>query len=155
LKRIASTSRSHAQRGAALVEFCLILPFLLLLTLGVVEVSRYALFSLFVANAARAGAIYGTENSTTFGNGAGIVDAVQQDGSNGIVTAPLTVATSTPSACWSNTSSTTAAPPCSSGYHFVQYLTVTASGTISPLFADQLSTRTISATVTMRLCQLC
>jgi Flp pilus assembly protein TadG len=151
----------HAQRGTAAVEFALVLPFLLLLMLGVVEVGRYALFSLFVSNAARAGAVYGAQNLTAFGNGAGIVDAVQRDGSNSIIATPLAVATSTPSTCWSDTSSAQTAPTginCPSGYHFVQELSVTASGTISPLLSDkffQPATSTISSTVTMRVCLYC
>jgi Flp pilus assembly protein TadG len=153
--------RLHAQRGTAAVEFVLILPFLLVLMLGVFELSRYALFSLIVGNAARAGALYGTQNLTAFGNGTGITDAVQQDGNNNIIGTPLAVATATPSTCWSNTSATQTAPTsgtCPSGYHFVQELSVTASGTISPLISDNFfrpSSRTISATVTMRVCQFC
>jgi Flp pilus assembly protein TadG len=157
----AAKSNYHGQRGTAAVEFALVLPFLLLLMFGIAELGRYSLFSLMVANAARAGAIYGSQDPTSFADGAGIVDAVQQDGNNTIVSSSLAVATATPSTCWSNTSSTTTAPTngdCPTGYHFVQELTVTASGTIAPLFNDkffQLSSRTISASVTMRVCQLC
>jgi Flp pilus assembly protein TadG len=163
LKPIASavTSSSHTQRGTAAVEFALVLPFLLLLMAGVAELGRYALFCVFIANAARAGAVYGAQDYTAFGNGAGIVEAVQHDGDNGLVSSALAVATSTPSTCWSNTSNTTTAPTagtCPSGYHFIQYISVTASGTISPILSDNYfhpSTQTISATVTMQVCQFC
>jgi Flp pilus assembly protein TadG len=153
--------RSHAQRGTATVEFVIVLPFLLVLMIGIVELGRFALFALIVGNAARAGALYGTQNPTTFGNGAGITDAAQQDGANSIIGTPLAVATATPSTCWNNTSATQTAPTsgtCPAGYHFVQELSVTASGTISPILSDRFfhpSARTISATVTMRLCQFC
>jgi Flp pilus assembly protein TadG len=160
VNRILFASSSHAQRGTAAVEFALVLPFLLLLMLGVVELGRYSLFNVVVANAARAGAVYGAQDLTAFGNGAGITDAVQQDGVSGLVSTPFAVATSTPSTCWSNTSNTTATPSgytCSSGYHYVQYLAVTATGTISPLFSDNYfqPTSQISATVTMQVCQYC
>jgi Flp pilus assembly protein TadG len=163
VKRVAlGASNYHAQRGTAAVEFALVLPFLLLLMFGVAELGRYSLFALMVANAARAGAVYGAQDTTAFGNGAGIVDAVQQDGSNNIVSTPLSVSTSAPSTCWSNTGTLATASPtgdtCPSGYHLVQYLSVTASGTISPLFSDKFfepATSTISSTVTMRVCELC
>jgi Flp pilus assembly protein TadG len=160
LTRIAFPSSLHAQRGTAAVEFALVLPFLILLMLGVAEVGRYALFNVVVANAARAGAVYGTQDLTTFANGAGITDAVQQDGVSGLVSTPFAVTTNTPSTCWSNTSNATTAPSgytCPSGYHYVQYLAVTATGTISPLFSDDYfqPTSHISATVTMQVCQIC
>jgi len=162
LKHMGSAaSKYDAQRGTAAVEFALVLPFLLLLMFGVAELGRYSLFSITVANAARAGAVYGAQDPTAFANGAGIVQAVQQDGDTTIISSPLSVATSTPSACWSNSSTATASPTgstCPSGYHFVQYISVTASGTISPLFNDkylQLASPTISSTVTMRVCTLC
>ncbi|MBV8147468.1 MAG: pilus assembly protein [Candidatus Eremiobacteraeota bacterium] len=163
MKRIVFdvASSSHAQRGTAAVEFALVLPFLLLLMFGVAELGRYSLFSLTVANAARAGAVYGAQDPTAFADGAGITDAAQQDGNTSIISTPLAVATSTPSSCWSDTSTATTAPTgttCPNGYHFVQYISVTASGTISPLFSDkffQLGSPTISSTVTLRVCQVC
>jgi Flp pilus assembly protein TadG len=163
LKRIAKALRSspHAQRGTAAVEFALVLPFLLLLMFGITELGRYTLFAIMVANAARAGALYGAQDPTAFANGAGIVEAAQDDGASSIISSSLAVATATPSTCWSNSSATTTSPTsgaCPSGYHFVQELTVTTSGTISPLFNDkflQLSATPISATVTVRVCQVC
>ena len=45
----------HRQSGQALVEMAFVVPLLLLLALGVIEVGRYAYISILVGNAARAG----------------------------------------------------------------------------------------------------
>ena len=49
---------AHGQRGVALVEFALVVPLLALLLVGIIEIGRFAYFSIAVANAARAGVQY-------------------------------------------------------------------------------------------------
>lgn len=50
--------------GTAMVELALALPFLLVLSLGLIEVGRYTAYSILVGNAARAGAQVGAMGST-------------------------------------------------------------------------------------------
>jgi Flp pilus assembly protein TadG len=54
--RIASTRRRFQRRGVAIVEFALVLPFLLILLLGIWEIGRMVQISQIVNNAAREGA---------------------------------------------------------------------------------------------------
>ena len=50
--------KDRAERGAALIEFAVALPFLLVITLGVIDVGRAYVTSVALANAAREGAMY-------------------------------------------------------------------------------------------------
>lgn len=51
------------ERGASLVEFALLLPFLSLLLIGLIDFGRAYYLSIEVSNAAYAGALYGLQNS--------------------------------------------------------------------------------------------
>src|ERR1700688_1288841 len=62
-----------SESGQSLVEVALMLPFLLLLVLGVIEIGRYAYVSILVANAARAGAAYGSQSPFTAANPNGLI----------------------------------------------------------------------------------
>jgi Flp pilus assembly protein TadG len=68
-----------AECGQSLLEFALMLPFLLLLFLGVVELGRAAFITITVTNAATAGAEYGSTNSATAGDIAGMKAAASVD----------------------------------------------------------------------------
>lgn len=50
----------HAETGAALIELALVFPILVLLAMGVADYARVYLTSIVVANAAMAGAQYGS-----------------------------------------------------------------------------------------------
>ena len=65
--------------GTSLLEFALVLPILLLLFLGVIEIGRYAEMSIQVASAARAGAQYGAQSLATAGDSLGIQTAALRD----------------------------------------------------------------------------
>jgi len=52
----------RSESGQSLVEVALLLPFLVLMMLGVIELGRYAYIGILVGNAARAGAAYGIES---------------------------------------------------------------------------------------------
>lgn len=56
------TPSRHRPRGAAAVEFALILPLLITLLLGATDFGRFAYNYIAVTNAARAGASYGSMN---------------------------------------------------------------------------------------------
>ena|SRR5260370_3455372 len=133
----------HRQSGQSLLEVALMLPFLLLLLLGVIELGRYAYIGILVGNAARAGAGYGVQSNVQSVDTVGIKTAADNDfQSNGQPISKLTVTSSTSCGCDSSGTVTTAgcsaitnptAGTCTAG-HWVVILTVTASGTFNALF---------------------
>src|SRR5215469_8816859 len=70
------------QSGQTLLEVALLLPLLVLLLLGVIEMGRYAYISILVGNAARAGVAYGAQTHITAADTAGIVTAADNDFQN-------------------------------------------------------------------------
>lgn len=80
-----------------MLEMAIALPILLLLLLGVIEVGRYAQLAILVADAARAGALYGAQNLATAGQTSnavppnGIEIAAQTDANLGAGGASLNV----------------------------------------------------------------
>ena len=144
---------SRAQAGNALVEFALVMPFLMLLLLGVVEIGRYAYFAIQVGNAARAGVQYGAQNGVTALDTTGITNAVKADGNNAV--AALSVTPANYCWCYNGSSGTTVSctGTCPSGSHLVEYVQVTVSGAVNPLFNYPFlpSTLTVSNTATMRV----
>src|SRR6202030_1537506 len=54
--------RASKEKGQALLELALLLPFLLLLTIVIIEVGRLAYYSIEVSGAARAGVQYATQS---------------------------------------------------------------------------------------------
>jgi Flp pilus assembly protein TadG len=79
---------SSRQDGQSIVELALVLPILLLLLVGVVEIGRFAYFDILVANAARAGAQYGSQSLTAAADADGIKKAAQNDGLASLVVTP-------------------------------------------------------------------
>src|SRR5258707_13855766 len=134
----------RTQFGQALVEFAVVLPVLLLLSLGVIEIGRYAYIGILVGNAARAGAAYGAANLANSGtsNASNVQLAATNDFQNNGQTG-LTATSNTTCGCDSNgtISSDTVGncnpkgvpPTCASG-HWVITIHVTATGQFSSLF---------------------
>ena len=54
--------RRRFEGGQSMIEFALMLPFLMLLSIGIVEIGRAAYVSICVTNAATAGAEYGSQS---------------------------------------------------------------------------------------------
>ena len=77
-------NRQTAERGQALIEMALVLPLLLILALGIIEVGRSAELAIVVSNAARAGAIYGAQNLAAAADTTGIRNAAQTDAGLGM-----------------------------------------------------------------------
>ena len=133
--------RSHSQSGQTLLEVALLLPLLLVLLLGVIDMGRYAYISILVANAARAGADYGAQNLAQSVDTAGIKTAADNDyQNNGEAVNTLTVNSSVSCGC-DNAGTFTAAPSCTgtgagtcAAGHWVVIVSVTASGTFNTLF---------------------
>src|ERR1051326_2138165 len=94
----------HPRRsGQAMIELAIVLPVLLFLMLGVIEMGRYMYIGILVGNAARAGAAYGSKNlsaccETT--TPTGIERAADNDfQSNGQNVAGLTITSITTCGC--------------------------------------------------------
>src|SRR3984893_7228009 len=123
------------ERGQSLVELAFVVPLLLLLLVGIIEIGRFAFYSILVSNAARAGAQYGAQSLATAGDTTGISTAGTNDAPG--VTAPnnLTV-TSTQSCGCSTTGLGTCGTPtaCAAG-RWVVYVQVTATGSFNSLFS--------------------
>ena len=104
------SERRHRQSGQSLVELALVLPLLLLLLMGVIEIGRYAYIGILVGNAARAGAAYGTLSLVKSVDTAGINAAADNDfQNNGQNVVNLTITSSVSCGCDNGGAITTAA----------------------------------------------
>jgi Flp pilus assembly protein TadG len=126
------TSRRATQSGQALLEVALVTPLLLLLAVGIIEIGRYAYYSILVADAARAGAQYGAQNLATAADSAGIRAAAENDGQN---LAALNVTVQHECGCTgSSIGGGCPATSCASPNHALVYVKVTVSGKFNSLF---------------------
>lgn len=77
------------KKGASMVEFAVIFPLLLMMTLGTVDFGRIFHHAVVVTSAASAGALYGSQNNLYSSDNEGMDDAASQDAAtiNGEVTA--------------------------------------------------------------------
>jgi Flp pilus assembly protein TadG len=72
----------RARRGAAAVEFALLLPFLCFVFIATIDFCRVFYYSLTVSNCARNGAIYGSTDWSHALNASGIQAASKADAGN-------------------------------------------------------------------------
>ena len=140
------------QGGQSLVELALVLPVLLLLLVGIIEIGRFSYYSILVANAARAGAQYGAQNLATAADAGAIRAAARNDG--------LPSLTVTPSqSCGCNGAAlnacSTIVPTCALPEHPLVYVQVTATGTFTSLFSypGLPGSVTLTSTEKMRVAQ--
>jgi Flp pilus assembly protein TadG len=75
-----STARRRFCGGQTVLELALLLPLMLLLLVGLIEIGRFAYFDILVSNAARAGAQYGAQSLIQAADINGIKTAAQNDG---------------------------------------------------------------------------
>ena len=126
-----------------MVEFAVVLPMLMFLLLGIVDVSRYAYCGLLASNAARAAAQYGAQNMITADDITGMQNAAYNDaqGLSGLR------ATATP-ICKVNG----VVSPCSSA-NAVAYVQVVTTGLYQPLvsYPGIPSSVTVTANATIRV----
>jgi Flp pilus assembly protein TadG len=167
-RRISPIQSRELQRGQALVEFAFLLPALLLLLIGVIEIGRYAYIFILVGNAARAATAYGAQSLPLSADTTGITAAAVADfQSNGQDPAKLQVPAAnqvTTCGCDSSGSVVTAncdpsvntsAGTCPGGAHWVVTLSVTAQGTFTSLFGypGLPASLQVSRTSSMRVAQ--
>src|SRR5258708_9075967 len=120
---------SQRRRAQASVELALSLPLLLMMFLVVVETGRAFYIAISVANAARAGVQYGSQNLSTAADNAGMQAAATNDAPN------LTGMIATAShfcKCSNGTASTCLAPDCA-GSHRLLYTPFTPIPPSPPL----------------------
>lgn len=82
--RRLSRKTPPSRYGSATVELAVVLPVLLLIAVIAVDCGRFGKYAVTVTNAARCGAIYGSQNNGTAGNNAGISSAVMADITNNL-----------------------------------------------------------------------
>ena len=140
------------ESGSAFVELALVLPLLLLLLIGAVELGRVAYASIEVSNAARAAVAYGSQNPGTAGDNAGMTAAASADAAD-LTNMGATLNTTANDACVCNTGTGTPSvscsnmvqqccPPgetahCTAGYYTgtgVVYVQATTTATLSTIF---------------------
>ena len=140
-----------ADKGQALAEMAIIAPLLLLLLIGLVEVGRYANFSILVSNAARAGVQYGAQNLVTAADNTGMQNAATADAQN---IAGLTAAATHVCKCADGSASTCLPTDCSASHRLV-YVQVDTTGTFASLlhFAGIAPSLTITGHAVMRAAQ--
>lgn len=126
----------HTDAGQAVVELVVIVPILLLLMLGAVDVGRYMHDAIEAGNAARAGVQYGAQSMTTSTDSSGIASAAQTDAND---IARLSITASNYCTCDSAPGTLyqgcTGMPACSSPDHADVYVEVVVSKTFTPLVA--------------------
>jgi Flp pilus assembly protein TadG len=76
--------KTQRQRGSAMVELALSVFVLFFILTGIIELSRVFFAADLVANAARAGAAYGLQSTSTATNYSGIQTAAVDDGGSGV-----------------------------------------------------------------------
>jgi Flp pilus assembly protein TadG len=126
-----STSKRPATRGIAMVEFAIMLPLILLLMAGVLDYTLIMRTAISVADAARAGAQYGSLSATNASDVTGMRNAA-------LAAAPdvknITASAATTCKCSDGTTINCTGLSCSSGPVRV-YAQVTVSATATPIFS--------------------
>jgi Flp pilus assembly protein TadG len=139
----------RSQSGAAMVEFAVVLPVLVFLVIGVIEIGRYMFFGIELAHMAEAGAQYGSLSMANSQNTTAIVAAVNADAPNSGITS---VSVSPSPTCTYGGVQT----PCPSGTEapgYTYYVSVKITGTMNSLlnYPGIPSGIPVSASTTMRV----
>lgn len=141
---------THGQRGVALVEIAIILPLLLLLAIGGVEIGRYANYANIAANAAHAGVQWGAQSLMTASDNFGMRNAAALDWgtATGLYAAPTHYCQ-----CSDGTASTCLETDCPLPLHRILWVQVIVTGNLTSLLAypGLPRTFTISKTAVMRV----
>jgi Flp pilus assembly protein TadG len=129
-----SQSRPTRRRGVAATELAVLLPFMCFAFVLAIDYGRIFYFSLTVANCARNGAIYGSQDTTSALDTTGIKTYGQLDGSN-LTTSSLNVSSTTDSSTSPTYVAVTASYPFSTitNYSIAPFVE-TSSTTLSQTF---------------------
>jgi len=107
-------ARWNSERGQAIIEMTLILPFFLLLLMGVIDFSRVFYTALAVTHAARAGAQFGAQSNARSQDTAGMQQAARIAAQDDIDTSALTVTATNFCMCTADGVTLTAMATCTS-----------------------------------------
>jgi len=95
------SKHSKPKRGQSAVEFAIILPLLMLILFGVLDLGRVFFAAITIANAARAGARYAAQHPTDT-NGTKAVAQAEAQGQGITIYGPTAVSVTCPQGCGSN-----------------------------------------------------
>lgn len=133
-KSTKSKTSFASQRGTSLTELAFMMPFLMLLLIGVIDIGRAFYLGMEVSDAARAGAMYGYQTSATMADTSGIQTAASADAHD---VAGMTTTSSYGCMCSDGTNASAScatAPTCSGSTRQVNYVIVNTSATYTTLF---------------------
>ncbi len=135
------TKASHGQRGVALVEIAIILPLLLLLAIGAIEIGRYANYANIAANAAHAGVQYGAQSLSAASDDTGMTNAAKVDwgSATGFSASPSHFCK-----CSDGSASTCLSTDCPLPLHRILWVQVIVTGSLNSLLAYPGLPRTFS-----------
>jgi Flp pilus assembly protein TadG len=125
----------RGQSGQALVEAALVVPLLVLLMVGGVELGRVIYAANEVSNAAKTAVQYGARSTGFASDTTGMLIAAQAETSDFTTAAQVTFVTGTPSVtfvCSDGSASTGLSTDCSAS-HLEEILTVMTQATVNPL----------------------
>lgn len=131
-KKTVPRSLVSDDRGIALVEAAIAFPMLLFLVFGLIDVGRYANFSILVGNAARSGVQYGAQNLGTSNDNGGMQSAALSDGQDGRSIAGLSAVATHLCQCSDGLPSTCSPTDCPLSHRIV-WVKVTVTGHFSSL----------------------
>jgi Flp pilus assembly protein TadG len=121
--------RSEAESGQALVELSVAISLLVLILLGAVEFGQIAYSSIEVANAAKAGVQYASQNGYTATDTTGILNAAQASAPS---LTGLSASSSVACVCSDGSASTCLNTDCPNS-HIEETVTVSTSYALSPI----------------------
>lgn len=132
-----------------MVEFAVVLPVLVFLVIGVVEIGRYMFFGIELAHMAEAGAQYGSLSMANSENASAVSAAALADAPNSGITSVLV--SPSPTCTYGGVST-----PCPSGTEapgYTYYVSVKITGYMNPLlnYPGIPSNVPVSASTTMRV----
>jgi Flp pilus assembly protein TadG len=136
LRKTFSKLRAYVgsrESGQSLVEMALLTPVLLLLLVGIIEVGRFAYYSIEVANAARAAVQYGAQSLAASKDIPGIQQAALRDASD-VSGMTFNPPPTNLCACSESSSVYVGCPALSCAGHQVVFVQVDTTATITPLF---------------------
>lgn len=141
----------HDESGQAVIELSLVMTICIILIIGAAEFGRLAYAAIEISNAAHAGAQYGSQSHTTASDTAGMNTAATKDGPN---ISALSASASHFCSCSNGSTSTCAATDCATS-RIIEYVRVSTTGTIDPLFHVQglPTTYTLTGQAVMRVAQ--